>query len=656
MAGFERYAFGDFVLERSQQRVLRRDGTELGLTPRLFNALLLFVERAGLLLDKDTMLQALWPGLVVEENNLSQVVSGLRRALGDDSQGSRFIQTVPRRGFRFVATVTPLAEAPSAPAREIAVAPTPADAAASAAPGPAEAAVTEALPRSGERRSWLRLALAAGAAAGFGAAGWWAWPRGRPAPEALPAPTLAVLPFKPAAAQGRDELLEIGMADTIATRLSTQPGLAVVATASVLRFAGPAQDPRQAARELDADWIVDGTLARGDAAIRVSARLLDAADGSTLWSGSWDEPFVGVFKVQEQIASRVTQALAARLPSARHDAEPLGGLGGTLDTDAYQLFLAAAWRAQGSAGDSTDKALTLLHQALEIDPAYAQAWSLTAWVHRRKLWRNDARPSEVFAASNAAVDQALRLAPNLAQAHAGRAFSRYWFDFDWAAGEAGFRTALVLNPNEVSAQWGLAQMLFVQGRVDPGFVHLRRARELDPMSPVMNALEAGFLIDAGRLDEARVRLNRAFDIAPEHGLALQALAWLRLAENRPDEAIGALRRAAATSSGTSHPRALLALQLARHGGQAEARTILDSLLERARTRFVPPTLIATVHAGLGENEAALALLEQALPVRDPRLVYLNVDHAWDTLRREPRFVALKRALGMEHFGPGLASV
>ena len=104
----DRYAFGDFVLERQQQRVLQRDGSALVLTPRLFDALLLLVENAGLLLTKDSLMLALWPGLVVEENNLSQTISSLRRALGDGTDGRRYIQTVPRRGFRFVAEVRPL--------------------------------------------------------------------------------------------------------------------------------------------------------------------------------------------------------------------------------------------------------------------------------------------------------------------------------------------------------------------------------------------------------------------------------------------------------------------------------------------------------------------------------------------------------------------
>ncbi len=662
-------SFAGFVLQRAQKRVLRSDGTEVPLTPRLFNALALFVDHAGELLDKDLLMRSLWPGLVVEENNLSQTISGLRRALGDDAQGSRFIQTVPRRGYRFVAPVTPWRAATGAgPARGETPAAAPGDAStvapsdsALASPGisgPTPTAWPSAPPidagAAGRRRAMV-LSAAAGVAGALGLGGW-AWQRQQVVPDAPGVTSLAVLPFAPLTAADRDELLELGMADSLVTRLSTVPGLVVRSTTSVLRFGGVGQDPLRAARELDVDWIVDGTLLRRGDTLRATARLLRAADGSAAWSASFDEKFDDIFRVQDQIAERVTQALAAVLPAGNVPPAPMGGLGGTLSTDAYQLYLAAAWRAQGTRGNSTDKAIGLLRQALSIDPAYAQAWTLLAWTHRRRLWRNDAPPSEVFEASDAAVAQALRLAPNLAQAHAGKAFSRYWYAFDWPGGESEFRAALALNPNEVSARWGLAQMLLVQGRIDEGFAHLRQARVLDPMSPVFNTLEAGFLIDQGRLDEARTRLNRAFDIAPGHGLALHALAMLRLAEHQPDEAIAALRRAAGASDGTTHPRAVLAAQLALHGGQDEARAILGELQARSAQRFVPPTFLAMVHAGLGETVAALAALERAHAVRDTRLVYLNVDHVWDPIRGEPRFAALMRKLRMDRFGRGLATI
>ena len=151
----DRYAFADFVLERSQQRVLRLDGTALSLTPRLFNALLLFIENAGKLLDKNVLMVALWPGLVVEENNLTQVISGLRRALDDDTLASRFIETVPRRGYRFVASVRPLPDsveqAPADRTQALAAQPPPETQAAEETASPEE-------PRAGKRR-WLKIAV-----------------------------------------------------------------------------------------------------------------------------------------------------------------------------------------------------------------------------------------------------------------------------------------------------------------------------------------------------------------------------------------------------------------------------------------------------------------------------------------------------------------
>src|SRR5262249_17138446 len=187
----QRYAFGDFVLEPAQQRVRHVDGQTLNLTPRLFSALQLFVENAGKLLDKDALMLALWPGLVVDENSLSQVVSGLRRALSDNTSSSRYIQTVPRRGFRFIATVTVLPE----------------QAVPEAARNPP---INAPVGRPFARRRWLQLAVAGSAAACVSGIAWWMVRRRDAAGTAAQPHTLAVLPFKPLTAEGRDDLLEVG--------------------------------------------------------------------------------------------------------------------------------------------------------------------------------------------------------------------------------------------------------------------------------------------------------------------------------------------------------------------------------------------------------------------------------------------------------------
>jgi TolB-like protein/DNA-binding winged helix-turn-helix (wHTH) protein/tetratricopeptide (TPR) repeat protein len=663
----DRYAFGDFVLERSQQRVLRSDGSELSLTPRLFSALLLLVENADALLEKDTLMLALWPGLVVEENNLSQTISGLRRALGDEPPGSRYIQTVARRGFRFIAAVTllphvdplatPLLTVPAWP--DSSAQPTPAPS--SPAPlTPEVAAEPRALlhgRRQSDKRRWLSWVLASSVVTGLGGAGWWAWRRKPTATDAnAQRATLAILPFKPLATESRDELLEVGMADSLITRLSTVPGLVVRSVGSVRRYAGAEQDPVRAARDLDVAWIVDGSLQRRGDQLRVTARLLRASDGAATWSDSFDEKFTGVFDMQDLISARVMRALAPRLEASAGVAPgvPVTNLGGTRNTDAYQLYLAASQHAQPRRADGLRKAIALFNQALTFDPAYALAYVGLAQALRETLLGADAVPTEVFEPAKVAVQRALALAPNLAEALSEKGFSLYYFEFDWPGAEREFRRALAVNPNVATAHFGLAQLLVTQDRADEGLVHLRLARELDPMSPFLNTIEASYLLASGRREEARARLNRAFDIAPDFYLAHRTLGMLYLAEKRPELAIESLRRAVALADGNTRPSALLGMHLARLGQRDEARAILNQMLERAKTRFVPPVSLAVLHAALGENALALDALERAFAGRDTQLILLKDDPRWAGLRQEPRFAALMRELKLDRYGPGLS--
>lgn len=490
-------------------------------------------------------------------------------------------------------------------------------------------------------------------AAALGAAGWWI--RSRP-PAGQSTATLAVLPFKPLATESRDELLEVGMADSLIARLSTVPGLVVRSTGSVQRYAGPMQDPVRAARELEVTWIVDGSLQRRGDLVRATARLLHAADGVAAWSGGFDEKFTSVFDVQDQISNLVTQALLPVLRVGLGTPARLADIGGTRDMDAYQLYLAARWRAQGGRADEVDKGVALLNQALSVDPAYAMAWVELAQVHRRKLWNSDGLAAEVFEPANAALKHALALVPSLAEAHAGLGFSRFWFDFDWVGAEHAFRRGLTINPNTATAHWGLALLLLSQGRLADGFVHLRTARSLDPMSPVYNTVEASLLMANGQREEARIRLNRSLDISPDLWLTHLAAGLMHMSDARPEQGIASIRRAVALSDATTRSWSVLGVQLARLGETEEARSILNQLLTASKSRYVTPTSIASLHAALGEVGSALTALEQGLVLRDTRMVFLKGDVHWTGLRSEPRFVTLMQALKLDRYGPGLSPI
>jgi len=204
------------------------------------------------------------------------------------------------------------------------------------------------------------------------------------------------------------------------------------------------------------------------------------------------------------------------------------------------------------------------------------------------------------------------------------------------------------------AHFGLASLLLNQDRLDEGFGQMRTARELDPLSPVLNTLEAAYLFEAGRRDEARTRLNRALDIAPNFWLAHCTRGLLHFADKQPDTAIADMRRAVVLADGNSRPRALLAISLARLGQTEEARKILNELLAREKTRYVPPCSLAAVYAALGEVRPALDALDRAYLTRDTRLTFLKDDPRLAGLREEPRFVALMHTLKLDRFGRGLA--
>lgn len=204
------------------------------------------------------------------------------------------------------------------------------------------------------------------------------------------------------------------------------------------------------------------------------------------------------------------------------------------------------------------------------------------------------------------------------------------------------------------AHFGLSGLMLSQGRLDEGFAQMRIARELDPMSPVLNTLEADYLLEAGRHDEARARLQRALDVAPGFWLAHCVRGLLHLVDQETDKAIAEMRNAARLANGNSRPDAVLAIYLARLGQQEEARAILARLLERAKSHYLPPSSLAAVHLALGEVEPALDALDLAFLTRDTRLTFIKDDPRLSELRGGPRFAALMRKLKLDRYGPGLA--
>jgi TolB-like protein/Tfp pilus assembly protein PilF len=566
------FGFEGFELDVPRRELRMPDGATPALPSRVFELLALLVANAGALLPRGQLLDTLWPGLVVEDNNLSQLVVALRRALGP---AAARVQTVPRRGFRFVGEVRRL-DASAAPAA------------------------------SAEVR------------------------------------TLAVLPFRPLVAAAADEVIEAGLADVLITRLSALAGLAVRSFASACTaVARTGNEPLQAARQLDAAWLLEGTAYRGEGRLRVSARLLDAATGTAAWSGRFDEPAGDLFAAFELIGARVQAVLAPQLGGEAAVAVA------AVPADAAQSYLAARLHAQGLTPPTLARSEALFRQSLAEAPRFALAHAGLAETLRRQVFGADADPRLALTAARDAALAALALEPQLAPGHATLGWVAFWHDWDLPRAERHLRHAVALQGGAAEAHLALGHLLGVLGRHEQALVHLTQARVADPLTPLFNVMESAGLMELGHTEAARRRLDRALEIDPQFWIALTMRGSIELAVGDADRAFDTLHQAVHNSGGRTQAWRALGAALARAGRIDEAHGVLQRLQALAQERFVAPSALASLHAALGDTPRALDALEAAVDRRDTMVAYLPMHRArYPGCAGHPRLEAIvRRVLG-----------
>lgn len=604
--------FADFRVDIRQRRLLRRaTGEVVPVTAKVFDTLLYFVEHPGELLDKDRLLREIWPGVVVEENSLTQNVSALRQALGEAPGSNRYILTVPRRGYRFVAEV---------------------------APGAAPAAQSNAGPgiSSAPRRTILYVALAAVLAI----VAYLLSTRmpGRPASSAPQ--TLAVLPFKPLVAEGRDESLELGMTDSLIVKLSAMEGVVIHPLSSVRRFAATDQDPLAAGRALGAQAVLDGLLQLRDGKLRVSARLLDVSTGQQLWAGSFDEPFTTIFGVQDAITARVSEAL--RAPLSKRISGNVAQRA-TADSEAYLLYANGRLAWSRLTEPSLLQAISYFERAIERDPRYALAHSGLSDSYAMLGVFGMRAPREVFPLARTAVEKALEIDPDLAAAHATLGHIKVQFDLDWNGGMAEYSRAIELDPAHAPTYHYRGILFALRGDIARSLADLQRAQQLEPLWIAPRAATGNVLVNARRYGEAIEHLTRtlALDERANNVRAFLGRAYLHSGD--PARALEEFRKRDGQVPGGYRdvPQALAML-----GRRDEALAELQRVLEVAKQRHVQSIDIATIYSSLGDTANALRYLEQGYDDRSTNLGFIVQDPSFDKLHAEPRFVALVERVGV----------
>ena len=459
------------------------------------------------------------------------------------------------------------------------------------------------------------------------------------APAATKEKSIAVLPFVNMSTDAEQEYFSDGISEQLINSLAKIPELRVISRSSTFSLRGQAIGAAEIAKRLGVTHVLEGSVRKSGNLVRVDAKLIDARSDAQVWSETFDRELTDIFALQDEITLAVVRELKVALLK--------GGLPARnppKNVEAYNAYLRG--RFYWNEGDPTDleKARQNFEHALEIDPGYALAHAAMADYYSALPFYSSSRPDEVFPKAKAAVARALELDPQLSEAHAALAYIRTYYDWDWRDAGKEFELALEFDPNNANLQHRYSRYLSSVGRTDEALVHMQRARELDPLSLIIQA-NVGIIHYFGRQFGETLRDLRQVTAAdPEFpvahwgmGLALEQLGDM-------DAALASFQRAAELTKRGTNVLASMGRAYAASGQQAEARKILQELAARAKERYVPSYQVALVYAGLGDKDKAFESLEAAFEERSTLLTYLKMDPRFDPLRGDARFQSMLRRL------------
>ncbi len=634
------FEFGSFRLNPAE-RLLLRDQTQVHLPPKAFDALVLLVENRGHLLGKDELLRKVWPDTFVEESNLAQHISVLRKALQDREDGSRYIETVPTRGYRFIAEVREINSI--APDTNVVPDPTPSQ----PSLGVPESGVPESIrPRHRFRGPTLAIAaLALLLAAFISTPPVWRRLRGA-GPE--PIQSLAVLPLQNLSADPAQEYFADGMTEALITDLAKIPGLKVISRTSIMQYKDSHKRLPQIARELGVDGIVEGAVLRSGDRVRITAQLVRAATDQHIWAESYERDLRDLVALQDEVSRSIaTQIQKQIVPLAPQRL----ATSAAVNPQAREDYLKGRyfWNLRSEAGYL--KAIDYFQAAMTKDPQYAQAYAGSADAHallgsmpNPKIPREIAMPKAREMALTA-----LKLDASLADAHTSLAFVEMHYEWKFREAEQEFKRAIDLDPNYSIAHHWYAFDLTAMGRLDEAVAEVKRARQTDPLSAIINTDVAEILYFARRYDEALQQARATIELDPNFAHAHRVLERIYDEKHMFPKAIDEGQRAVALSGGDIW----MLLELASTYALAGKKTEMEDCVRRAANRSPGGVLpddsgTAEIGVALGEIDRALRALEGASRHRNGGLILLNANPRFDSLKPDPRFQQLLQRVGLPH--------
>ena len=636
------YEFGPFRLNVTE-RLLQRSDEVVPLTPKVFDTLLILVENSGHVLGKDELMQALWPDSFVEESSLTQNISLLRRALGELGEERQYIETIPKRGYRFAVGVREFSGSngemvvQERTSTQILI---------------EEEQVVhdsqEPVPRSKTKQTTLLqigrytiprmyLAVVAGFVVVVCASVFaYRWHQNRTSVGASIPRSIAVLPFQTIGPQTERELMALGMANALIIKLSALDQTKVLPTSSVSKYVERKQEASLIGKELGVDAVLDGTLQRDGDRVRVTAQMIRSSDGTTVWSGKYDQNYSSIFALQDAISEEVGSAL---MPNMRKDTRERLASHLTESQEAYEAYVTGLYFWNKRSKDNLPKAIEYLEQAVQKDPKFALAHAYLADCYNLTAWEGPILSSpDSLKRANTEITLALELDDTLVEAHTVKA-GLMLGNKDFVGAEQQFRRALELNPNYALAHLRYGYLLFWSLKVEEAVNEMKRAQELDPVSPVANTALAYVLVMSRNYDGAIEKLKKALELQPDFAVARYNLGEAYVQKRMFEEAHAEFEKLKYSdplffAEGKAHAYAA-------SGHRAEALRILAELLRSKDRERVVPYDYAVIYAAMGDKQNAFAFLEKESPTRSAN-AKLRLDPQLDSLRGDKRYDDLVR--------------
>ena len=620
--------FGPFQLDR-QNFELCRDGQPVKLDRTPLELLLYLAEHAGQLVTRDEAVEHVWgKGVFIEaESSLYTAIRKIRQALEDDTAEPQFIQTVSRKGYRLIATVEEV--------RSV-----------SGGPHLSETA-------GGRTPTWtpwivLVCVLAAGVL-------FFLWHNARysHSPRKI---MLAVLPLQNLSGDVRQDYLADGITEEIITQLGNldPQHLGVIARTSSMRYKNAQKGTVEISGELGVNYLLEGSVQRSGERIRITAQLIQSSDQTHLWAESYDRDLSDVLKVESDIAR--TLAGEIRLTLSEQANQRLAAATVTpVNPEAYDAYLQGLQGWNQRSRDGFLQAIADFNRATELDANYAPAFAGLARVYSLAPIFAAIAPSEAAPKALNAANRALALDETLADAHSALGFVKGHYQYDWTAAEHEFERAIQLEPNNTYGHFFYSNsFLSPFGRHEEAIAEMRKAMELDPVSPAIQSFAGITFIWARHYSDALAQFQKANHLNPNFALNHVRLARLYVLLSKYEEAIAEETKARLLAGGT--PQLVLAkmntlrqefvTKGARGYWEEQLRLSLEE--QSLPEAYARPFGLADVYCHLGDKDNAFANLEIAYTQRDMQMTELAIDPEFDPLRSDPRFSDLERRVGILH--------